>query len=54
MVATGNFGRVTLKLKDQLVYTNAVLHESMRLKTVVPVGFPHLTTRDTSLGIDIT
>ena len=45
----GDAGRVTLKLKDQLTYTSAVVHEAMRVKTVVPIGVPHMTTRDTSL-----
>ena len=46
----GDSGRVTWKSKDQLVYTSAVLFEAMRLKTVVPIGLLHKTTRDTSLG----
>ena len=46
----GEEGKVTLKLKDQLSYTNAVVHETMRYNTVVPVGVPHKTTCDTSLG----
>ena len=45
----GDSGRVTLKLKDQLTYTSAVVHEAIRLKTVVPIGVPHMTTRNTSL-----
>ena len=45
----GDSGRVTLKLKDQLTYTSAVVHEAMRVKTVAPIGIPHMTTRDTSL-----
>ena len=47
----GEDGKVTLKLKDQLSYTNAVVHETMRYSTVVPVGVPHQTTCDTTLGM---
>ena len=50
MQLVGDAGRVTLQLKQQLSYTNAVLHESMRLETVVPIGLPHTTCTDTSLG----
>ena len=46
----GDSGRVTLKLKDELTYTSAVVHEALRVKTVAPIGVPHMTTRDTSLG----
>ena len=50
MTRAGDSGRVTLKLKDQLTYTSAVVHEALRVKTVAPIGVPHMTTRDTSLG----
>ena len=40
--------------RPQLSYTEAVLHESMRLSSVVPTGVLHQTTRDTSVcGFDV-
>lgn len=36
--------------RPQLSYTEAVLHESMRLSSVLPTGVLHQTTRDTSVG----
>ena len=36
--------------RPYLSYTEAVLHESMRLSSVVPTGVLHQTTRDTSVG----
>ena len=46
----GDSGRVTLNVKEQLIYTSAVIHEAMRLHTVVALGVAHTTTCDTSLG----
>ncbi|XP_055955296.1 steroid 17-alpha-hydroxylase/17,20 lyase-like [Patella vulgata] len=40
----------TLRDRDRLPYTEAVLHESMRLCPVVPVGIPHTTRCDTTIG----
>ena len=48
---TGDSGQVTLKVKDKLPYTNAVVHEVMRIKPSAPVGLPHTTTCDTTLGM---
>ena len=48
---TGDSGQVTLKVKDKLPYTNAVVHEVMRIKPVAPIGLPHTTTCDTTLGV---
>lgn len=36
--------------RSDLAYTEAVLHESMRLASVVPTGIVHKTVRDTSVG----
>ncbi|ESO84645.1 hypothetical protein LOTGIDRAFT_131752 [Lottia gigantea] len=36
--------------KERLPYTEAVLHESMRFMPVVPLGVPHSTLCDTTLG----
>ena len=36
--------------RTDLGYTEAVLHESMRLSTVAPCGIIHRTTCDTSVG----
>ncbi|KAK6186254.1 hypothetical protein SNE40_008325 [Patella caerulea] len=40
----------TLKDRERMPYTEAVLHESMRLCPVVPLGLPHATRCDTTLG----
>ena len=37
--------------RADLAYTEAVLHESMRMASVVPIGLPHSTTCDTMLGL---
>ena len=39
-----------LSHRDDLSYTEAVLHESMRVATVVPTGLAHKTVCDTSIG----
>lgn len=39
-----------LSHREDLGYTEAVLHESMRVATVVPTGIVHKTVRDTSVG----
>ena len=36
--------------RPHLSYTEAVLHESMRLASVLPTGVIHATTCDTSIG----
>ena len=36
--------------RPQLSYTEAVLHESMRLSSIIPTGVLHQTTCDTSVG----
>ncbi|XP_046554024.1 steroid 17-alpha-hydroxylase/17,20 lyase-like [Haliotis rubra] len=36
--------------RSSLPFTEAVLHESMRLNTVVPLGVPHTTLCDTHIG----
>ncbi|KAL4220456.1 hypothetical protein ACF0H5_020857 [Mactra antiquata] len=36
--------------RPNLGYTEAVLHEAMRMSTVVPLGIPHMTTRDTEIA----
>ena len=40
----------SLRHRSELSYTEAVLHESMRLSSIVPTGIPHMTTCDTSVG----
>lgn len=36
--------------RPDLGYTEAVLHESMRLATVAPTGIMHMTAGDTDVG----
>ncbi|KAL4229507.1 hypothetical protein ACF0H5_012547 [Mactra antiquata] len=36
--------------RPNLVYTEAVLHEVMRMSSVAPLGVPHMTTRDTEIA----
>ena len=43
---------VTSKAKDQLQYLHAALYESMRISTAVPIGVPHETRCDTTIGTD--
>ncbi|XP_050395453.1 steroid 17-alpha-hydroxylase/17,20 lyase [Patella vulgata] len=40
----------TLIDRERLPYTEAVLHESMRLCPVAPLGLPHATRCDTTIG----
>ncbi|KAK6186253.1 hypothetical protein SNE40_008324 [Patella caerulea] len=40
----------TLNDRERLPYTEAVLHESMRLCPVAPLGLPHSTRCDTTIG----
>ncbi|XP_076079551.1 steroid 17-alpha-hydroxylase/17,20 lyase-like isoform X3 [Mytilus galloprovincialis] len=40
----------TITDREHLSYTEATLHEAMRLGTVVPVGLPHSTMCDTKVG----
>lgn len=39
-----------LKDRDALSYTEATLHEVMRLGTVLPLGLAHATLCDTQVG----
>ena len=48
--APGNDRLPSLADRPQLSYTEAVLHESMRLATVAPSGVWHETLCDTSIG----
>ena len=36
--------------RPQLSYTEAVLHESMRLSSVIPTGALHQSSCDTNIG----
>ena len=37
--------------RSKLHYTNAVLHETMRMKTLAPFGVARKTTCDTTIGL---
>ena len=41
---------LTMADRSQLHYTNAVLHETMRIRTLAPFSLPHKTTCDTTIG----
>ncbi|XP_070543892.1 steroid 17-alpha-hydroxylase/17,20 lyase-like isoform X2 [Ptychodera flava] len=43
-------GQRLLTDKNKLPYYEAVLHEVMRIRTVLPLNVPHLTLEDTSVG----
>ncbi|XP_041377607.1 cytochrome P450 1A5-like [Gigantopelta aegis] len=43
-------GTMLLSYRNQLPYTEAVLHEVMRLSSVVPLSLPHSTICDTKIG----
>ncbi|KAK6175458.1 hypothetical protein SNE40_013918 [Patella caerulea] len=45
----GNDRYPTTSDRENLSYTDAVLHEIMRLGTAVPVGVPHMTSCDTTI-----
>ncbi|XP_077979519.1 steroid 17-alpha-hydroxylase/17,20 lyase-like [Glandiceps talaboti] len=36
--------------RSRLPYCQAVIHEALRIRTVAPIGLPHTTTCDTSVG----
>ncbi|XP_050414761.1 cytochrome P450 1A2 [Patella vulgata] len=46
----GNDRYPTTSDREGLPYTDAVLHEVMRIGTVAPVGVPHMTSCDTTIG----
>ena len=39
-----------LSCRNQLPYTEAALHEVMRLSSVIPLSLPHSTICDTTIG----
>ncbi|KAK6175465.1 hypothetical protein SNE40_013925 [Patella caerulea] len=45
----GNDRYPTTSDRENLSYTDAVLHEVMRIGTVAPVGVPHMTSCDTTI-----
>ena len=46
----GRDGTVTAACRENLPYVDAVLHEVMRIKTVVPIGVFHETSAPIELG----
>ena len=41
---------MSLDDKSNLPYTNAVLMESMRIATIVPMALPHFTSEDIEIA----
>ncbi|XP_054861747.1 cytochrome P450 2J2-like [Amphiprion ocellaris] len=46
----GQSRQPTLADRHNLPYTDAVIHESQRLGNVVPMGFPKMASKDSTLG----
>ena len=44
---------VTLDAREYLSYTDAVLHEILRIHSIGPLAAPHTTTCDTTLGTNL-
>ncbi|XP_041052611.1 cytochrome P450 2D26-like [Carcharodon carcharias] len=45
----GKERKVALEDREELPYTNAVIHETQRLGNIVPISLPHQTYRDTEV-----
>ncbi|XP_038669652.1 cytochrome P450 2J6-like [Scyliorhinus canicula] len=45
----GKERKPTLEDRDEMPYTNAVIHETQRLGNIVPISLPHQTYRDTEV-----
>ena len=45
----GQDGMIKLSDRARLPYTEAVLHETLRMRPVAPLGLPHTTACDTKL-----
>ena len=50
VVVTGLDSPVSSEHRGKLPYCNAVLHEILRIKTVVPMGIMHEVTADITLS----
>ena len=48
--AVGSNKLPRLSDKDKLPYVNAVVNETLRISSVIPLGVPHKTTADTTLA----
>ena len=42
---------MTLEHRSHLNYTDAFLHEVLRMQPIAPLAMPHTTTCDTSVGM---
>lgn len=47
---TGQSRQPTTTDRPNLPYTDAVIHETQRIGNIVPMGFPKMASKDTTLG----
>ncbi|XP_069766756.1 cytochrome P450 2D15-like isoform X4 [Narcine bancroftii] len=45
----GKEGKPKLEDREEMPFTNAVIHESQRLRNIAPISLPHQTYRDTTI-----